>query len=79
MHSSTNESPFFLLQGRDPQLSINRLFFTKKRGYRDAVEYREDLLRKLELAFRSVRKQLIKAQEYQKKYYDIKQNYKDLQ
>ncbi len=36
------------------------------------MEYREDLLRKLELAFRIVRKQLIKAREYQKKYYDKK-------
>ena len=66
------ESPFFLVQGRDPQLSINRLFLQRRKGYRDAVEYREDLLRKLELAFRIVRKQLIKAREYQKKYYDKK-------
>ena len=36
------------------------------------MEYREDLLRKLELAFKIVRKQLIKAREYQKKYYDKK-------
>jgi hypothetical protein len=30
-HSSTMESHFFLVQGRDPQLNINRIFFQKKK------------------------------------------------
>ena len=66
------ESPFFLVQGRDSQPSINRPFLQRRKGYRDVVEYREDLLRKLELVFRIVRKQLIKTREYQNKYYDKK-------
>jgi len=71
-HSTTMKSPFFLLQGRDPQLSINRLFLQKGAKFRNAVEYRERLLIKLEGAFQIVKNQLVAAHEYQKKYYDKK-------
>ena len=69
-HASTMESPFFLVQGRDPQFSINRLSLVKRPGYRNADEYRATLLTKLEGAFLHVRQQLIHAHEYQKRYYD---------
>ncbi len=40
------------------------------------MKYRERLLSKLEGAFRIVKKQLVAAHEYQKKYYDRKTKYR---
>lgn len=72
-HSSTLESPFFLLYGPDPRLPTEEaLSFIKNPYLADVDDYKTELMSSLSEAWRVVRDNITKAQRTQKLQYDKK-------
>jgi hypothetical protein len=64
---STQESPFFLLYGRDPWLPVDEaLSPLKTKAFVNLKEYGSDLVEKLSGAWEDARKCIGKAQKRQK-------------
>lgn len=71
--SEQEESPFFLLYGRDPRLPVEAVLSAPQtRSQLDLKEYGSDLVRKLGGAWDSARACIKRAQKCQKKVYDRK-------
>ena len=71
VQESTQESPFYLLYGRDPNLPSQEVLSTPvERGYTDLNSYREELVLGLGEAWDLARSNVKKAQKRQKKNYD---------
>ena len=71
---STQESPFFLLYGRDPRLPTDSaLCPTKTRKSVELQEYGRGLVTKMSDAWELARKCIGRAQQRQKQYYDKRQ------
>ena len=69
---STRESPFFLLYGRDAQLPTEAALTHPKTRYQvDLDDYKTELVGSLSQAWELARAQVKKAQQKQKKYYDL--------
>ena len=70
-HSSTGESPFYLLYGRDPHLPTETAFSTPRTVYQvDVEDYRLELTHGLTTAWKLARQKIGKAQVRQKECYD---------
>lgn len=70
VHSSTGDSPFFLIYGRDPQLPLDGDLSVSNPSYLDELDYRDQLLLSLRAAYQHAKDNIEKAQATQKKYYD---------
>ena len=69
--ASTQESPFYLLYGRDPRLPVpDALSLRKNRMTTDLHEYGIELHEKMATAWELVRRCIGRAQKRQKDYYD---------
>lgn len=78
--TSTGESPFYLLYGRDPQLPMDiALSAIPDRSLIDVGDYKTLLSSKLSEAWKLARKNVEKAQFRQKKAYDIHTKEDDLE
>lgn len=73
MQESTQESPFFLLYGRDPRLPTDAVMSPlQAKTLVDLKEYGSDLAYRMSEAWESARKCIGKAQHRQKTFYDRK-------
>ena len=73
IQESTQESPFFLLHGRDPRLpSALNMEVSELRSEIDFDTYKGDLMAGLVEAWKLAKKHVQQAQRVQKKYYDRK-------
>ena len=71
VQESTNESPFFLVYGRDPRLPTSTLLEQSPAMYPvDVEDYRTELLTTLKKAHELAKESICKAQEKQHRYYD---------
>ena len=69
--SSTQESPFFLLYGRDPRLPSPAILSPKEtRAIADLKEYGIELHSRMSEAWELARQQITRAQQHQKHMYD---------
>ena len=65
IHSSTNETPFFLVHGRDPNLLIDVILNdVRNRQTVTPQDYRNRILEKLSVAFNLVKENLKSAKEH---------------
>ncbi|GBN31098.1 Retrovirus-related Pol polyprotein from transposon 17.6, partial [Araneus ventricosus] len=66
-HSTTNESPNFLVYGRDPVMPYHLIYSEKIRSYSDNPSYAQQLVTQLQSAFNLVKQNLEKqADKYEK-------------
>lgn len=71
VHSSTNETPYYLLHGRDPNTKINNfLHLPQPDPIPSASDYIGDLTKRLRYSFELVRKENRKAHEQQSEQYN---------
>ena len=70
--SSTGESPFFLVYGRDPRLPADLLFREDQQGSTNLTKYKTELVTRLTSAWESAKTWNDSAQVTQKYYYDRK-------
>lgn len=69
--SSTQESPFFLLYGRDPRLPTPAVLSPKEsRSLKDLKEYGVELYSRMSEAWELARRHITRAQKHQKNVYD---------
>lgn len=72
-HETTNQSPFFLMFGREPRLPIDLAFGVDTNQQSQSVsDYGRSLRERLREAYRIASEHTQKSQEKQKKYYDRK-------
>ena len=72
IQASSNESPFYLLYGRDPFLPSDAALFCTPSVYDERNHYASDLSKRLTFAWDLAKTHIVKAQEQQKSYYDRK-------
>ena len=72
LHESTQETPFFLMHGREPTLPIEAVICPPTITYTEADDYKSDMTTRLQEAFTLVRENLQGAQQKQKEYFDRK-------
>lgn len=71
MQDSTQESPFYLLYGRDPKLPTDAAMCAPVNGmYVEIDEYKSELTVGLTEAWKLAREHVLKAQRHQKKFHD---------
>ena len=70
IHSSTLESPYYLLHGRDPNMLINQFLNTDPEPVRSNSDYLGTLRDRLHYSFHRVRRDAAKARQHQKEQYD---------
>ncbi|GBO25189.1 Gag-Pol polyprotein [Araneus ventricosus] len=76
-HSTTNESPNFLVYGRDPVMPYHLIYSEKIRSYSDNPSYAQQLVTKLQSAFNVVKQNLEKqADKYEKMKVSLPKNKK---
>ena len=72
-HESTQESPFYLLYGRDARISTETALSTVRTPYQvDIDNYKLDLVTGLTESWKIARTNIARAQKHQKTYYDKK-------
>ncbi|XP_046570925.1 uncharacterized protein LOC124279168 [Haliotis rubra] len=72
-HESTNQSPFFLMFGREPRLPIDLAFgIETNKSHQSLTAYSESLKKKLQEAYTLASKASKTAQDKQKVSYDLK-------
>ena len=69
IHSSTLESPYYLLHGRDPNIPINT-FLDATPPAVASTDFLENLTERLRYSFHLVKEATAKAREHQKEQYD---------
>lgn len=70
VHSSTNETPYFLVSGRDPVMLIDRILDSVQTNRITPQDYRSQLMENLHKAYTLVRHNLVEERKHQKKQYD---------
>jgi len=70
VHSSTLETPFYLLHGRDPNLPLDVLLKTPSKYESDSDDYKTQMLFKMNSAFYLAKSNLIEARARQKRQFD---------
>ena len=70
IHESTQETPFFLMHGRQPVLPIEAALCPPTLSYSSADDYKEETKQRLQEAFTLVKSNSQKAQQRQKEYHD---------
>ena len=69
-NSSTHETPYFLVHGRDPVLLIDRIFYEFNKKLLTPMDYKSQLIKKLNKACAMVKAYTTLAREQFKKQYD---------
>ena len=69
---TTQETPFYLMHGRDPNLPIDVFLDIPARQYQKPNNYKAELVRRMTSAYRLARENTIEAQKKQKELYDRK-------
>ena len=70
IHESTQETPFFLMHGRQPVLPIEAALCPPTLSYSSAEYYKEETNQRLQEAFTLVKSNTQKTQQRQKEYND---------
>ena len=70
--STTQETPFYLMHGRDPNLPIDVFLDIPPRQYEKPNNYKAELVRRMTSAYRLARENTLDAQKKQKELYDQK-------
>ena len=79
VHSSTLETPFFLLHGRDPNLPLDVLLKKTSKHESDSDDYKTQMLFKMNSAFQLEKSNLIEARARQKRQFDKRACLKKIQ
>ena len=74
VHSSTNETPYFLNHGRDPVLPIDNFLQVPNRTITVPSDYKSQLLQNIHEAFILVQRNLYQARAQQKEQYNKRVN-----
>jgi len=69
-HSSTGQSPYFLMHGRDPQMGVDVLLNQNAPKPQSQRAFVSDTVRRLEAAFPAALQHIRAEQQRQKRYYD---------
>ena len=77
VHSSTNETPFYMLYGRNPILPLDILLHPAQRQNVNTEEYAKKLETTMKNCWNLGRQQSVEAQQVQKRIYDRKINFRD--
>ncbi len=72
IHSSTLESPYYLLHGRDPNVAINHFLSVTPQPIPSASDYIGSMVDRLHFSFHRVREENAKARERQRKQYNAR-------
>ena len=72
VHSTTLETPYYILHGRDPNFSINNLLLSTENHSVSASDHIGNLLERLRFCFHKVREENEYARKRQKEQYDKK-------
>jgi transposase InsO family protein len=72
LHESTQETPFFLMHGRDPILPVEAVMCPPTISYFSSENYKDELTTRLHEAFTLVKENMQRTQHKQKEHYDIK-------
>ena len=73
-HDSTGVSPYLLMFGRDPRLPIDAAFGTSHQQKQPSTKYVDSLRSRMYYAYEIAKKNVQRAQEKQKRNYDVKVN-----
>ena len=72
VHSSTLETPYYIVHGRDPNFAINNLLIPSESSNPSVSDYIGNLVERLSYCFNKVREENEYARKRQKEYYDRK-------
>ena len=70
VHESTNETPYFLVHGRDPLLLIDRILDVANDNPLGPQDFKSKLMQNLYKAYNLVKINLVKERKHQKEQYD---------
>ena len=71
-HSSTGETPFYLLYGREPRLPVDVVLTPPKDLSASVLKHRENIVTRLQSATAIAQENIAKAQQQMKAYYDLR-------
>ena len=71
-HESTNQSPYYLMFGREPRLPVDLAFGINNQQQRSLSKYIEDLREKMRKAYEIATSSATAARSKQKNFYDMK-------
>ena len=72
LHESTQDTPFFLMHGRDPVLPVEAVMCPPTLSYSTSENYKDEMTTHLQEAFTLVKENMQRTQHKQKEHYDIK-------
>lgn len=72
LHESIQETPFFLMHGRDPVLPVEAVMCPPTITYTSSDDYKSEMVTRLQEAFTLAKDNLQAAQRKQKEQYDLK-------
>lgn len=70
VHSSTLETPYYLVHGRDPNLAINQFLETRPEYFQSSSDYLANLTERIRYSFQKAPEENQKARLRQKEQYD---------
>jgi hypothetical protein len=74
IHSSTKESPYYIVQGRDPNIPINKFLEAAPKTDKSPSDYVGELVNRLRYSFQRVAEESGKARERQRAQYNKRAN-----